>query len=130
MMKLTPQQKSNLSPLGRWLLEYVRDNEITLTEVARQAGLSLGALRSLVINPARVPKLETCLQISRVTGTPLNTILSMAGLRPVGDQDLPDLAQARLLRAYSNLHDIRLRSAIADLCEKLVETQSPIPENR
>ena len=39
-MRFTVQQKSNLRPFARWLMDYIDQNGLTLTSLARQAGLS------------------------------------------------------------------------------------------
>ena len=43
-MKLTPQQKAQLTPLSRWLLEYIRDHDFNLTDLAhlRKKAAKLG----------------------------------------------------------------------------------------
>ena len=108
-MRLTPQQKSSLTPLARWLLDYVREHEITLTELSRDAGLSLGALRSLVLYPQRVPKLETCLQLAKVTGEPPDRVIGLAGLHTPGNLDSLDPDRIKLLAGLRRSQ----RSAVA-----------------
>jgi len=61
-------------------LEYSTENEITLTELSRKANLSAGSLRGLVKYPERMPALETCIKLAKVTGKPADEILQMAGL--------------------------------------------------
>ncbi len=122
-MKLTPQQKANATPLGRWLLDYTREHEITLTDLSRQAGLSLGALRSLVIYPDRVPKLETCLQLAKITHEPADKIITLAGLKVPTNLDSFDPDRIKLLRAYNNLRSTQLRQALAEFSEALVRAQ-------
>ncbi len=41
-MRLKPHQKANLTPLAQWLMDYVREQDTTLTQLSREAGLSLG----------------------------------------------------------------------------------------
>lgn len=119
-MRLTPQQKSSLTPLARWLLDYVREREITLTELSRDAGLSLGALRSLVLYPQRVPKLETCLQLAKVTGEPPDRVIGLAGLHTPGNLDSLDPDRIKLLRAYDGLNDPHLRRTLTAIGQLLL----------
>ena len=56
------------NPLTQWLLEYVDEHDVSLTELSVRAGLSAGSLRSLVKFPERLPSLETCMKLAEVTG--------------------------------------------------------------
>jgi DNA-binding phage protein len=90
------------TPLTRWLLEYVEEHETNLTELALQAGLSGGSLRSLVTYPERIPALETCLRLSKATGKPVEEIFQMAGLN--GSEPAEhDPDRIELIRAYQDL---------------------------
>ena len=122
-MKLTPQQKSSLTPLAHWLLSYVRERDMTLTELSRQAGLALGALRSLVIYPDRTPSLETCLRLAKITDRPNHEIIQLAGLKTAGDEQSLDPDRIDLLRAYDNLHDPHLRRTLTTLGRLLLQGQ-------
>jgi DNA-binding XRE family transcriptional regulator len=62
-------------------MAYVKEHETNLTELALKAGLSSGSLGSLVKYPERIPALETCLRLSKVTGKPSDEIFQMAGLQ-------------------------------------------------
>ena len=124
-MKLKPEQKANMTPLARWLLDYTHEHDTTLTQLSRQAGLSLGALRSLVIYSDRTPSLETCLQLAAVTGRPTDEIIRLAGLKGVpADLQLLDPDRIALLRAYDNLTSLPLRKALASFSQALVQSQS------
>lgn len=81
------------------MLDYTREHEITLTELSRQAGLSLGALRSLMLFPDRIPKLETCLQLSKVTGESVDKVIALAGLKTPSPLVNLDPDRINLLRA-------------------------------
>ena len=91
----------------------MREREITLTQLSRQAGLSLGALRSLVLYPQRVPKLETCLQLAKVTGEPPDKVISLVGLKAPANLASLDPDRINLLRAYDGLNDPQLRRTLA-----------------
>ena len=122
-MRLTPQQKSSLTPLAHWLLSYVRERDTTLTELSRQAGLSLGALRSLVLYPQRTPQLETCLQLAKVTGESPDEVIALAGLKTSVSLANLDPDRIDLLRAYDNLHDPHLRRTLTTLGRLLLQGQ-------
>jgi hypothetical protein len=122
-MRLKPHQKANLTPLAQWLMDYVREQDTTLTQLSREAGLSLGALRSLVIYPERTPTLETCLRLAQITGRPRQEIIELAGLKAPIDLDSLDPDRIKLLRAYNNLHSVQLRQALAAFSEALVQAQ-------
>ena len=122
-MRLNQHQKANLTPLAQWLMDYVREQDTTLTQLSREAGLSLGALRSLVIYPERTPTLETCLRLAQITGRPRQEIIELAGLKAPTDLDSLDPDRIKLLRAYNNLRSIQLRQALAAFSEALVQTQ-------
>ncbi len=122
-MRLNQHQKANLTPLAQWLMDYVREQDTTLTQLSREAGLSLGALRSLVIYPERTPTLETCLRLAQITGRPRQEIIELAGLKAPTDLDSLDPDRIKLLRAYNNLRSIQLRQALAAFSEVLVQTQ-------
>lgn len=122
-MRLTPQQKSSLTPLARWLLDYVREREITLTELSRDAGLSLGALRSLVLYPQRIPKLETCLQLAKVTGEPPDKVIGLAGLHAPANLTNLDPDRIKLLRAYDGLTDPHLRRTLTAISQLLLNVE-------
>ena len=122
-MRLKPHQKANLTPLAQWLMDYVREQDTTLTQLSREAGLSLGALRSLVIYPERTPTLETCLRLAQITGRPRQEIIELAGLKAPTDLDSLDPDRIKLLRTYNNLRSVQLRQALAAFCEALVQAQ-------
>jgi transcriptional regulator with XRE-family HTH domain len=87
IVTLPSYQQNTLSPLANWMVTYVEQHQITLTELSRQAGLSDGALRSLLRYPTRVPTLETCLRLSHATGKPAEEIFHLAGLpKPKGSK--------------------------------------------
>ena len=122
-MKLTQHQKANLTPLARWLLDYVREREITLTQLSRQAGLSLGALRSLVLYPQRVPKLETCLQLAKVTGEPPDKVISLVGMKAPANLASLDPDRINLLRAYDGLNNPHLQRTLAAIGQLLLQDE-------
>jgi hypothetical protein len=124
-MKLTSQQRASLTPLARWLLDYVRERDTTLTQLSREAGLSLGALRSLVIYPERIPTIETCLRLAQITGRSRQEIIELAGRPALADPDSLDPDRIKLLRAFDNLRSLQLRQALAAFTAALVtEEQS------
>lgn len=122
-MRLKPHQKANLTPLAHWLLAYVREQDTTLTQLSREAGLSLGALRSLVIYPERTPTLETCLRLAQITGRSKQEVIELAGLKVPHEPDSLDPDRISLLRAYDGLTDPRLRRALTTIGQLLLNGQ-------
>jgi hypothetical protein len=75
------QRDKNLSPFATWLLQLADDRKMTLTAVAHRAGLALGTLRYLVLEPERKPTLETCLRLSAFAGQSVDELLAIANQR-------------------------------------------------
>ena len=119
-MRLTPEQKAALRPLTRWLMDYIDLHGLTLTELARQAGLSGGALRTLVVQPERNPAIETCLRLARATGTPPAEIFQLANL-PYADETSANLDpdRAALLLAYEHLARPESRQMLIRMAQTL-----------
>jgi hypothetical protein len=112
----------NSTPLVRWLLGFVDEKEMTLTELSRLAGLSSGSLRSLVKYPERIPALETCIRLANATGKPANEILQMAGLDGYVMPEQLDPDQSLLLRIYQNL-PIALRRTLMTIAQAIAASQ-------
>lgn len=74
-----PKKYKNLSPFGEWLVKLVEDRETTITTLAREAGLSPGTLRYLLVEPHRKPTLETCLRLSAISERPVAELLALGG---------------------------------------------------
>jgi len=91
------------TPLTCWLIAYITEHETNLTELAIKAGLSSGSLRSLVRYPERIPTLETCLRLSKVTGKPGDEIFQMAGLDGYELSEGLDPDCLGLVRIYKSL---------------------------
>lgn len=126
-MRLTPEQKAALRPLAGWLMEYIDQHGLTLTELARQAGLSGGALRMLVVQPERNPAIETCLRLARATHTPAAEIFKLANL-PYADEMAGELDpdRAALLRAYGRLLKPESRQMLIHLAQKLQALEAQV----
>ena len=77
---MTRKKNIQTNPLTRWLLEYIDDQEISITALSLKCGLSAGSLRMLVNFPDRHPSIETCLRLAEVTGKPVEEIIEMGGL--------------------------------------------------
>lgn len=99
---MSKRKPNPTTPLTRWLIAYVEDHDTSLTELALRAGLSAGSLRSLVTYPERIPALETCLRLSKVTGKPAEEIFQMAGLNGIDSESL-DPDRLGLLQIYQGL---------------------------
>ena len=100
------------TPLVRWLLGYITEKEMTLTELSRLAGLSSGSLRSLVKYPERIPALETCIKLAKATGKPADEILQMAGMNGYESSETLDPDRLLLLQIYQNLPVVMRRALI------------------
>jgi DNA-binding XRE family transcriptional regulator len=74
-----PKEYKNLSPFAEWLVKLAEERETTITALAKEAGLSPGTLRYLLVEPHRKPSLETCLRISAVSGRPVAELLALGG---------------------------------------------------
>ena len=98
-----PKKSKPQSPLSQWLEEYSQAHGITLTELSREAGLSDGTLRSLLYYPERLPTMETCLRLARVTGESVRTVLHLAGLPASAEIEQYDVNGAKLMKVYRSL---------------------------
>lgn len=74
-----PKKYKNLSPFAEWLVKLAEERETTITALAKDAGLSAGTLRYLLVEPHRKPTLETCLRMSAVSGRPVAELLALGG---------------------------------------------------
>lgn len=118
--------KQAQSPLGYWLLDYVAKQQLTLTEISRLAGLSDGTLRSLIYHPDRLPSLETCLRLAKVTGHPVSTFLKLAGIVESTGIDNLDPQRLTLLRLYDRLRP-DLQRMLVMIAESLQKFNRPDP---
>jgi hypothetical protein len=115
-------QIENSTPLVRWLMEYSTEHEITLTELSRKANLSAGSLRSLVKYPERIPALETCVKLARITGKPAEEILQMAGLDGYESSEKLDPDRLMLLQIYQRL-PIPMRRTLMKIAQAIELSQ-------
>jgi hypothetical protein len=74
-----PKKYKNLSPFAEWLVKLAEERETTITTLAKEAGLSPGTLRYLLVEPQRKPTLETCLRLSAISGRPVAELLALGG---------------------------------------------------
>ena len=111
------------TPLVRWLLGYITEKEMTLTELSRLAGLSSGSLRSLVKYPERIPALETCIKLAKATGKPADEILQMAGMNGYESSETLDPDRLLLLQIYQNL-PVVMRRALITIAQAIELAQS------
>ncbi len=109
-----------LSPLARYLIEYVEENETSLTALSRQAGLSPGALRYIIHHAERVPTIETCLKLSHVTGKAPTELMQLGGMTPETTTELENIHPWRmeLLRLYDDL-PLVLQQALVEMARAL-----------
>jgi len=121
-MVTAPKKKPALTPLAQWLLAYIQEQEITLTELARRSGLSSGALRSLVVYPERIPSLETCLRLAEATGRPGEEVAHLAGLEAPSNPDRFHPDRLELIRIYDNLPAC-LRQALVNVARAIQNCQ-------
>lgn len=118
-----------ISPLGAWLLEYVEQNEITLTELSRLAGLSDSTLRSLIYYPDRLPSLETCVRLAKATGQSVSTFLQFAGLSESPGINELNSDRAELLRLFDQLSP-SLQRMLVMIAESLQKFNPRNPPNK
>ncbi len=138
-MYFTPEKKATLSPFARWVADYAERHGLTVTRLARRAGLSAEALlrhcrdkaaRSATQNP-RAPTLETCLALAVETNTPLFQILALVVDVPdaVTGDNLPvlDAPGAQLVDIYQNLPRPLQQAllATAHAFDQATETDAP-----
>lgn len=103
-MKITRIPKEKMSPVGRWLMEYVDTHDTSLSALARDAGLSSSALRYLVIEPWRTPSLETCLKLAHATDTPVEKLMALANLSKASpEQDQLQPGRWELVKIFDML---------------------------
>jgi hypothetical protein len=117
-MQLKRKKRPDPTPLGQWLMGYVREQDTTLTELSRQAGLSAGALRSLITYPDRIPSLETCLRLAETTGKPVVEILQLAGVDAPDDIDQYHPDRLNLMITYDRLPS-QFRRALLDVAQAM-----------
>jgi len=117
----------NLSQFGRWLVEYTDELEISLTELAKKAGLAPGTLRYLVIEPTRTPSLETCAKLAEATGISLKEILIIGGLSHSNLNYEPQ--KERLLTLYNNSPN-NMRELLVDFAQILVDAHNSLRSNK
>lgn len=118
-MRLTKEQKAKLTPLGRWLLDYVRDQETNLTALSRGMGMSNNTLRALILYPERTPSLETCLLLAKATGKTREDLIRLAGLKiPETTLQPLDPDRIKLIRIFDNLQP-HLQRALLETAEAI-----------
>lgn len=116
----------NLSPIGKWLVEYTDELDISVTELARQANLAPGTLRYLVIQPSRKPSLETCAKLAEATEIPLKEILKIGGLAQKNLTYEPQ--RERLLALYDNA-PVNMREILVNFAQILAEANDLISKS-
>ena len=117
------KQEHRLSPIAQWLLQYVEEHDISLTELARKSGLSDGALRALVRYPERKPTIETCLRLAPSTNREAEEIIELAELQTLkGSKQLhPDRFE------LINIFDVAsypIKLAILDVARALSKVEN------
>ncbi len=95
----------NDSPFANWLIEQIESRHTTMSGLGRQAGLSIGTLRSIIATPDRQPTVDTCLRLARALDVPYEEVLKVAGLSPSlpSDPAVLDPDRSELLRLYDKL---------------------------
>ena len=97
------RNKKTLSLFAQWLVELTEELDISLTALAKQAGVAPGTLRYLLIEPERKPALETCLRLSAVSGKPMAEILALTGSTEKGQIDPYHPDRLRLMNIFDGL---------------------------
>ena len=97
------RNRKTLSPFAQWLVELTEELDISLTALAKQAGVAPGTLRYLLIEPERKPSLETCLRLSAVSGKPMQEILALNGGTEMGQIDPYHPDRLRLMSVFDGL---------------------------
>ncbi len=121
-----PNKSKAITRLSQWLQEYSLSHGITLTELSRDAGLSDGTLRSLMYYPERLPTMETCLRLARVTGESVKTVLQLAGLPESAEIEHYDLNGAKLMKVYRGLPQ-NIQIMLLEIAETLQQNFSEQP---
>jgi len=118
-MRLTKQQKEKLTPFGKWLLEYVQEQDTNLTALATEVGLSNNSLRAFILYPERIPKLETCLLLAKATRKDPEEVIHLAGLKlPKVALQMLDPNRIKLIRIFDNLQP-HLQRALLETAEAI-----------
>ena len=104
------------SPIGKWLIEYIDQEKISLAKLAQRAGVSTGTLRYLITEPDRVPTLETCAKLAEATDTKLSTLLEVAELSHKAISHSPQ--RESLISIYDKL-PVKLREALFSVAKSL-----------
>lgn len=107
------------SPIGKWLIEYITQERISLTKLAQRAGVSTGTLRYLVTEPNRVPTLETCAKLAEATNRSVGDVLKIAGLSNKNISHEP--RKEELLFVYDRLPN-QLKAALAEIANIFSDT--------
>lgn len=113
--------QSSYSPIGRWLIDYIDQEKISLARLAQRAGVATGTLRYLVTEPDRVPTLETCVKLAEATETKLVTLLETAELSHKAIEYNPQ--RESLLQIYDQL-PVKQREALFSVAASI----SAIPQ--
>jgi|APSaa5957512622_1039677.scaffolds.fasta_scaffold174643_1 hypothetical protein len=116
MSYLKYRNQPSYSPMGKWLIEYIDREKISLTRLAQSAGLATGTLRYLVTEPDRIPTLETCAKLAEATDTKLSTLLEIAELSHKAISYSPQ--RESLISLYDEL-PIKLRGTLVSVAESL-----------
>lgn len=116
------------NPLTQWLLEYVDEHDVSLTELSVRAGLSAGSLRSLVKFPERLPSLETCMKLAEVTGKAPEEIFQMAGLNGATPTMALNPDRLALVRIYDSL-PAPLRQGLVQVARSIQQLNENEPLN-
>jgi DNA-binding XRE family transcriptional regulator len=105
-MRIDRIPRENLSPVGRLIMDYLREQDTTMSALARACALSPSTLRKYVEQPDRQPSIITCIKLAQATDTPVADVLARAGYADVDiaslNQDGP-IEQWELLQIYTAL---------------------------
>ena len=112
--------QASYSPIGKWLIDYIDQEKISLAKLAQRAGVATGTLRYLVTEPDRSPTLETCAKLAEATGTALTAILKIAELSHKDIEYSPQ--RESLISMYDKL-PLKQREALVSVATSLSTSQ-------
>ena len=109
------------SPTGKWLIDYIDQEKISLAKLAERAGLAVGTLRYLVTEPERIPTLETCAKLAEATNKSTTEVLKIAGISHKAITHEPQ--RESLLFAYDKLPS-PLKGVLAEIANIFSEANT------
>ncbi len=105
-MRIDRIPRDQLSPVGRLIMDYMLEQDVSMSALARACALSPSTLRKYVVEPNRRPGISTCIKLAHATDTPVQEVLAMAGYADIDISTLNEsgpIEQWELLQIYTAL---------------------------